>query len=270
MSTKADQTARKGQDIKFSPSSFCPTTYQLFCVDDDFSNSRFNPPMKLKDPHGTLHISSADNSFPASPFLCQSPYYGSFGVSATPQSGRTSASSPSLNPSPQSRSHTEPEPRSATSYHSANQAPIPIAPNPLTFQRGAKVAAEQYTFQHNVSSKSAQHTGPPRRAFPETGRPYPAKSKRNHKKKGPTTAVQNDILSSQELNSEEQILIQLTCRDNLQWKEVAAKFNKATGKNMKVAALQMRKKRLMERLRVWKKEEVVDSALLPEVFTKLC
>jgi hypothetical protein len=70
---------RKEKDIKLSPSSYSPS-YQLFCADDDY-NPRYNPPMKLKDPNGTLQMSSGDSSFPPSPFLCTSPYYGSFGVS---------------------------------------------------------------------------------------------------------------------------------------------------------------------------------------------
>jgi len=45
--------------------------------------------------------------------------------------------------------------------------------------------------------------------------------------------------------------MQLTEVDRLPWKEVMVKYQEKTGKSLKVPALQMRKKRLVERLRVW-------------------
>lgn len=58
------------------------------------------------------------------------------------------------------------------------------------------------------------------------------------------------------MSSEEKVLIQLTEKENLPWKEVAIRFKEQTGKTIKVPALQMRKKRLVERLRVWTRSEV--------------
>jgi hypothetical protein len=66
-------------------------------------------------------------------------------------------------------------------------------------------------------------------------------------------------MQSGDINAEEQLLLQLSGRDKLPWKEVTDKFNKATGQEKKVAALQMRKKRLLERIRVWTDTEVVHS-----------
>ena len=63
---------------------------------------------------------------------------------------------------------------------------------------------------------------------------------------------------------EEQILMQLTEVDRLPWKEVAIKFKERTGKDMRVPALQMRKKRLMERLRVWTPTDVHYPPPLPD------
>jgi hypothetical protein len=65
-----------------------------------------------------------------------------------------------------------------------------------------------------------------------------------------------EVVLSGEMTTEEQILMQLTEQQNLPWKEVAARFKEQTGKAMKVPALQMRKKRLVERLRVWTPSEV--------------
>lgn len=154
-------------------------------------------------------------------------------------------------------------PQSATSYRSNNQAPILIAPNPLSFRPATKEGGP-YRQNSNQSSQSTSQTSGPTRAYPEPLRSLaPGRGRRNQKRKSPPRTLHEDIIQSGELSAEEQLLIQLAERDNLPWKEVAAKFNKATGKDMKIAALQMRKKRLIERLRVWTEEEVV---LLPHYF----
>jgi hypothetical protein len=65
-----------------------------------------------------------------------------------------------------------------------------------------------------------------------------------------------ELVLSGEMTTEEQILIRLSHYQSLPWKEVATRFKEQTGKAMKVPALQMRKKRLIERLRVWTPSEV--------------
>jgi hypothetical protein len=77
------------------------------------------------------------------------------------------------------------------------------------------------------------------------------------KRKTPEAGLEGDILLSSDLTYEEHLLLQLTEQEQLPWKEVAIRFNEKTGKVMKVPALQMRKKRLIERLRVWTDTEVV-------------
>jgi hypothetical protein len=225
--------------------------------------------MKLKDPSGILQISTADSSFPASPYVCTSPYYGSFGVSATPQSVRTSNSSPSVNPSPNlqsagglsstdSRCSSQQTP--ATSYRSNFQAPILIAPNPQTRRPATNNEHgpfRQNSLQSNQSNQSPSRSqGPPQGAFTEKLGSIPPRGK---KRKDPPRDYEAIVLSD-DINAEERLLLQLSGRDKLPWKEVAAKFNKATGQSKKVAALQMRKKRLMERLRVWTDAEVVSAS----------
>jgi len=59
------------------------------------------------------------------------------------------------------------------------------------------------------------------------------------------------------MNFEEQILMDLAQVKKLPWKEVAEKFCEKTGKNMRVPALQMRRKRLVDRLRVWTPADVL-------------
>jgi hypothetical protein len=63
------------------------------------------------------------------------------------------------------------------------------------------------------------------------------------------------------MSRDEQVLMRLTEVDCLPWKQVAVKFREETGKAMKVPALQMRKKRLVERLRVWTVSDVLSPLL---------
>jgi hypothetical protein len=267
MPTKSAPVLRKETEIKLSPATMSPA-YHLFCGDDEFASPRYNPPMKLKDPSGILQISTADSSFPPSPYVCTSPYYGSFGVSATPQSARTSNSSPGVHPSSNlqsagghssTESHNSRHQTPATSYRSSFQAPILIAPNPPPLKPATNnehAPYRQNSLQSNQSNQSPPYSqGPPQGAFPEALGSMPPRGK---KRKDPPSDYEA-IVRSGDLTAEEQLLLQLSGRDKLPWKEVAAKFNKATGETKKVAALQMRKKRLMERLRVWTDAEVVSS-----------
>jgi hypothetical protein len=78
------------------------------------------------------------------------------------------------------------------------------------------------------------------------------------KRKTPDSGLDHEYANgTQQMTGEEQLLLRLTDQLNLPWKDVMARFNDETGKSMKVPALQMRKKRLLERLRVWNDTEVV-------------
>ena len=54
-----------------------------------------------------------------------------------------------------------------------------------------------------------------------------------------------------ELNEEEQLLLKLKEDENLPWKDIAVRFQTDLGKSYQVPALQMRFKRLRERMRTW-------------------
>lgn len=56
---------------------------------------------------------------------------------------------------------------------------------------------------------------------------------------------------SSELGEEDRLLFKLKDEENLPWKDIAARFKTDLGKTYQVPALQMRFKRLRERLRVW-------------------
>ncbi len=59
-----------------------------------------------------------------------------------------------------------------------------------------------------------------------------------------------------ELNEEEQLLLRLKEEENLPWKDIAVRFQTDLGKVYQVPALQMRFKRLRERMRTWSETDV--------------
>ena len=59
-----------------------------------------------------------------------------------------------------------------------------------------------------------------------------------------------------ELNEEEQLLLKLKEEENLPWKDIAIRFQSDLGKSYQVPALQMRFKRLRERMRTWTDTDV--------------
>ncbi|KAL9115683.1 MAG: hypothetical protein Q9227_000051 [Pyrenula ochraceoflavens] len=59
-----------------------------------------------------------------------------------------------------------------------------------------------------------------------------------------------------ELSEEEQLLLKLKHEDNLPWKDIAKEFENQLGRSYQVPALQMRFKRLRERMRTWNEEDV--------------
>ncbi|KAF2093706.1 hypothetical protein NA57DRAFT_20664, partial [Rhizodiscina lignyota] len=62
--------------------------------------------------------------------------------------------------------------------------------------------------------------------------------------------------SSPELSDEDRLLLRLKDEEHVSWKDIAARFQTDLGKVYQVPALQMRLKRLRERLRVWTEADI--------------
>ncbi|KAI8932462.1 hypothetical protein NX059_010647 [Plenodomus lindquistii] len=77
----------------------------------------------------------------------------------------------------------------------------------------------------------------------------PEESKRR-KRSDSTTSAQF------ELSEEDKLLLQLKEEDSMPWKDIAARFQSDLGKTYQIPALQMRLKRLRERMRVWTETDV--------------
>jgi hypothetical protein len=226
---------------------------------DDGNNSS---EMKHKDPPGPLCISGTDSSFLASPAVRYTPYFGQYGVSTTnvspSGSSTTMLSSPIIGSPNHIGSVDKPPTRIPSqmnqSYISQNQPPLLSMPNLLSLRTAVGENNPDYCRSplqpsplQPVSLRSTTHLPPP-----ETMRPLP----RRRKRKPIRSFSDREAVLSGEMTAEEQILMQLTEQKNLPWKEVAIRFKEQTGKLMKIPALQMKKKRLVERLRVWTPSEV--------------
>lgn len=255
--------SRKDSAIKLSPSAMSPT-YPWLGSDDEYVDKNKSSEMKHKDPPGTRRISAADNSFPASPVVCYNPYFGQFGVSATTVSAP--GTSPTMLPSPVMSTtnsldngdkppRRNPSPQIHHSYIGPNQAPVLLSsPNPLTLRHSSKENKSDY--RHNsINPESLQPVSPRSTTHPPLPETISALSSRR-KRKPLREYPDGEVVLSGEMTTEEQILMRLAEQENLPWKEVALKFKEQTGKTMKIPALQMKKKRLVERLRVWTPSEV--------------
>jgi hypothetical protein len=258
--------AARDMEIKLSPSDSISPNYDMFNIEDEFVDTKYNPPMKYKH-----HISSTDASFPPSPLVPSTPYWGAYGVSATPVSSR-SDSSPSMNPSPiaptlnsaggLSHDGGHPHQPQQTYRHRASVPLLiaPKAPSPSSRQVGIPQLNSSYrqnslqSIATTASSTSSSHT------------PYPGRRSSlpvRRRRKSPRHSRDGDFfLNTGDMTYDEQVLMQLTEVDRLPWKEVMVKFREMTGKSMKVPALQMRKKRLVERLRVWTPSDVLSHTSL--------
>jgi hypothetical protein len=239
-------------ELKLSPAN------PLFGCEEDMSP--VNRPMKYKD----QFMTTADSSFPSPPMCCDpNPHYGIFTVSASSQTGRTSTSSPNPQHNPMyssgnfsHESHFSGAPSQqtpATLYRGANQPPVIMTPNPAPRTRPHTGAQRHNSLGSNISVRSSP--GPrvspsvSPSGFPEILRSNPQK-RRNKSSDIPTSFCKN-IIQSPDLTEEEKLLLRLSVLETMPWKEVMRKFNETmnNGKRLKVATLQMRKGRLVKRLK---------------------
>lgn len=269
---KNEPALRTDRDIKLSPATVSPT-FHFISTEEDYSSGRYvhNPPMKHKSPSGTIHMSTWDNSFPESPLICPDPFYGSYSVSATTVSGR-SDSSQNLNPSPthlnstgclsNSSSPLNGQPtatQSASSYRARNQAPILIAPNPSTLRPATK---QEGPYRQNSFRSTSMAPSSVTLAQGPFSEPLGSLRPRGKKRKSPcrdTRKLNRDkLILREDKTPEEDILLGLTLNKSFRWKwkDVADRFEEATGKRLSEATLQMREKRAIARLRVWTEEDV--------------
>ncbi|KAJ5037528.1 uncharacterized protein L3040_007700 [Drepanopeziza brunnea f. sp. 'multigermtubi'] len=274
--------AMRSPDIMLSPQS--PSSSHMASSHDDY-DSEYNPPMKYKEYSGHISFSTVDHFFPpGSPLVCSSPYYGNFGVSATPYSAGTSVSPSTFNPSPnmpssagsqdyrngryQSCNHT-PIPSHSDFTYPGSQAPTLIAPSPssppvlITPNPSPRRAAPKLgggAKDHHLSSSYESNTAKYRTYKPEQGNfvreGSSSKSAKSRKKSSPkrksSPGQYEELVACRELTEQERFLLKWSMRDQVPWKQITARYNEVfPQKVVKEATLQMRRKRLVDRLTEW-------------------
>lgn len=252
---KTDITMPREVEIKMSPTDISPSYDMFGDVDEAKYSPLYNMPMKAKPAGGGYHIATLGNGLgPESPGEYTShpdPYYGSqFLVSAPAPPSRAS---PSLSPHGQpdrgqnTNNHTRYQSTSGynnSSYKPNMQAPTLIAPNPSTL----RPAIAHCPLSKSTSTQSL-HTAAFAQGVQSRGKSRPKKNEPSYNDY--LTVISNPELNV-EINDVERLILDLRHKDGLPWKELAAVFSRKHNKPTEVAALQMRRKRMMERLWVCK------------------
>ncbi|KAL8721308.1 MAG: hypothetical protein Q9225_001968 [Loekoesia sp. 1 TL-2023] len=125
----------------------------------------------------------------------------------------------------------------ATTMSPARAGPVPIAPDPVGLQQ--MNALKRMREEEDYSEFNQK------------------RRKRAPSQSGPV-----------ELNEEEQLLLKLKEEENLPWKDIAVRFQTDLGKSYQVPALQMRFKRLRERMRTWTETDVCLTVSFVEPYSR--
>ena len=216
--------------------------------------SSMSMPMKSRNTSPPVHLSGAEIPMPIPPFVFDSPppqcppspYWGSYSVSASRPTAKETPSPPPK-PAPPSQSNI--------SAPSCSQAVSTTAPHPPS----THFAPQQQQHQQ------AQHVRPPTHPQGQSlrtkreGSALSSGNKRQRKspqEPRPPASVQS---TATDLTDADKLLLRLKDakeEEKWDWKEMTTRFNEMTKGNYKVAALQMRHTRLVERMRVWTDTEV--------------
>ncbi|MCJ1272879.1 hypothetical protein MMC21_000668 [Puttea exsequens] len=199
--------------------------------DTPYSASHVPPPIEVsavpshvvpfsrpKSSPSTFGPNVEDLLFTENPFKIKYEDHGPpmFTMSPQPVPSTTKAASPF---------YSEGYPVSNPSTSPGRNAPVPIAPDPVGLR--------------NLNNLKRMRED---EEYSEYGQ---KKRKRAPSNAGPV-----------ELNEEEQLLLKLKEEENLPWKDIAVRFQTDLGKSYQVPALQMRFKRLRERMRTWTETDV--------------
>jgi hypothetical protein len=207
-------------------------------------------PMKSRENSSPVRMSGAEIPISISPYIFESPstqcppspYWGSFSVS-DPQT--TTTASPHPNSTPQSQTNI--------SASSRSQAPA-LA---ITHSMNTHLAARQHQAQQ-VQAQQTHQQGQTLQVKRECPTSSP-RAKRRKKSPSESRVSPGGPLTTSDLTEADKLLLHLKDikeEEKWDWKEITTKFNEITKGDHKVAALQMRHTRLVERMRIWTDTEV--------------
>jgi hypothetical protein len=211
-------------------------------------------PMKSRNDSPPVHMSGAEIPISISPYVFESPptqcppspYWGSFSVSG-PQT--TTTASPTPNSTPQSQSNI------STSSRTQAQALT------TTHSMNTHLSSQQHQAQQVQVQRQAQQTHQQEQSLHVKRGCSTSSSRTKRRKKSPSESrvSPGGPLTTSDLTDADKLLLHLKDikeEEKWDWKEITMKFNEITKGDHKVAALQMRHTRLVERMRVWTDTEV--------------
>lgn len=131
----------------------------------------------------------------------------------------------------------------------------------LPATRESSPSTRDHRYSGSASSVIELHNPQPRRTYAHIA-PNPNGLQQLHARKRKASVDEDDASSvkrkrqsppplSGDLTEEDRMLVKLKDEDGLAWKDIAARFNSEFGKVYQVPALQMRLKRLREKMRLW-------------------
>lgn len=214
--------------------------------------------LKSRDRTGGLHIYTLNQNQCASPFTPPTPYYGAYGVSTPPVSA-TAPNSTSIHHQSQSPLLQSAGAMSSSSHHAVqqplsnyrtyNHVPIVATPNPSALRQTA-IKQERQNSISSTKSPPSSH-GSPRRFFSDHKKPIGRKGRKKAKAKSSSPRdTYESLITLGPTDEDERFLLKLRFVDPATpWKEICKQWLERTGKPVEPPALQMKKKRLVDRLK---------------------
>ncbi|KAF2119671.1 hypothetical protein BDV96DRAFT_486726 [Lophiotrema nucula] len=138
-------------------------------------------------------------------------------------------------------------------FYSGSTYPSVRARTPRMSEPAMELAADLAAPQpRRMYAPIAPHPLGPRTSMPKRSREDDELSEQSKRRK----RSDSNTTQTFELGEEDRLLIQLKDEESMPWKDIAARFQSDLGKTYQIPALQMRLKRLRERMRVWTETDV--------------
>lgn len=164
------------------------------------------------------------------------------------------------------RAQSMPEPSASARFSRFRQHLTPEAqeePSPVTTPHYIQAATP---LMQDLRTPDLTHSSPPSRFYTPIA-PNPLGLLQMHARKHSYSDDETDWLTSKrhkstpsspsiEMTEEDTLLLQLKDAEALSWKDIQGRFSEELGKTYQVPALQMRLKRLRERMRVWTEGDI--------------
>lgn len=241
--SKATETAVSVAQVDGSVAAYSPVSEYSRVSEHEYKHqldeSYANPPKTSLEPSSHLQVESNPPARPRSSPSTFTPDHPSSGPIEYPWTmNPLGISTPSM--------HEQ--------YYSSGTYPSVRARSPRLSEPAMELATDLAAPQpRRMYAPIAPHPiGPQRTSIPKRSRDDDETSEQSKRRK----RSDSNTTMSVELGEEDRLLIQLKDEESMPWKDIAARFQSDLGKTYQIPALQMRLKRLRERMRVWTETDI--------------